>query len=163
MQFRDIKPGYNIYAFDRSEVQFKLLKAIDVTPPHYDPNFPGSTISDMVVDITVEGGTKPYTFKERSESSIIGNTIISTTLETALVDVENLMAQSQQLLQQREKLENDIEKCKQILSTNSPKYKEKQETEKRFSTIEDAITRLGSLMEKQQEALTNIATKLSNK
>lgn len=162
MQFRDIKPGYVLYAFDRADVQFKQLKVLSVTQPHYDPNFPGGTISDMVVDFNIEGEQKPYTFKERSESAILGNTIISTSIETALEDVEALMAQSQQALSQREKLENNIEKCKQILADNSPKYKEKQETEKRFTTIETSIGRMESLMEKQQEMLSNLIKELKS-
>lgn len=160
MQFRDIKPGYMLYAFDRADVQFKQLKVLSVTPPHYDANFPGATISDMVVDITVEGEQKPYTFKERSESAGIGNLIISTSIEMALGDVEALMAQSQQALSQREKLENNIEKCKAILSENSPKYKEKQETEKRFTAIEGSVGRMETLMNKQQEMMEKLFKEL---
>lgn len=160
MQFRDIKPGYTLYAFNRADVQFKQLKVLSVTSPHYDSNFPGATISDMVVDITIEGEQKPYTFKERSESSIVGNLIISTSIETALGDVEALMAQSQQALSQREKLESNIEKCKTILSENSPKYKEKQETEKRFVTIENSIGRIEEFMNKQQDMMEKLYKEL---
>lgn len=146
MQFRDVKPGYVLFAFDRTDVKFKQLKVLNVTQPHYDANFPGATISDMVVDITIEGEQKPYTFKEHSESAIFGNTVISTSMDTALEDVEALMAQSQQALSQREKLEGNIEKCKQILADNSTKYKEKQETEKRFTAIETSIGRMEDML-----------------
>lgn len=160
MQFRDIKPGYLLYAFDRANVEFKQLKVVNATPPHYDPNFPGATISDMVVDISIEGEPKPYTFKEHLEVSSTGNIVISTSPEVALGNVEALMLQSQRALAQHDKLESDIAKCKEILSNNSPRYKEKQETEKRFSSIEDAITRMGNLMEKQQETLTSLVKEL---
>lgn len=97
---------------------------------------------------------------ERSESAIIGNTVISTSIENALGDVEALMAQSQQALSQREKLESNIEKCKAILSENSPKYKEKQETEKRFTAIEESVGRMETLMNKQQEMMEKLFKEL---
>lgn len=160
MQFRDVKPGYMLYAFDRTDVKFSQLKVLNVTQPHYDPNFPGATISDMVVDITIEGAQKPYVFKEHSESMSVGNVIISTSIEAALEDVEALMAQSQQALSQREKLESNIEKCKAILSENSPKYKEKQETEKRFTVIEESVGRIETLVNKQQEMMEKLFKEL---
>ncbi len=160
MQFRDIKPGYVLYVFDRTNVDFKQLKVLNVTQPHYDPNFPGAAISDMVVDITLEGEQKPYTFKERAESAGLGNLLISTSIETALGDVEALMAQSQQALSQREKLENNIEKCKLILTDNSPKYKEKQEIEKRFTAIDGSISRIEDFMSKQQDMLEKLYKEL---
>lgn len=163
MLFRDIKPGCILYAFDRANVEFKELKVVNVVPPHYDPNFPGATISDMVVDITVEGEPKPYSFKERSENASIGNLVISASIEGALSEVEVLKIQSEQALSQHEKLESDIEKCKKILTDRSPKYKKEQETEQRFSTIESSIGEMKELMQKQQEMMASFFNRFDKK
>lgn len=155
MQFREIKPGYTLYFFNRNDVSLKQVKVLDVSVPHFDSRFPGSNISEMVVDITVEGENKQYTFKEKSSSAVVGDIIISTTIDSALNDVEALIAQSQQALSQHDKLQNNIQKCKEILTNFSPKYKKEQETEQRFGKIEESINKMEKLMYQQQEMISN--------
>ena len=151
MQFRDIKAGYTIFLFDRNEIELKEAKVTDVSTPHYDSHYGG--LSEMVVDVSIEGQPNPYTFKERTETGYAGNTVISTSRESILSEVEAILTQSEQALSQRDKLENNVAKCKKILTDFSPKYKKEQENEARFGKIESMMKEQAELLKMQQEML----------
>ena len=144
MLFKDLKSGYPIFIFDRDKVEFVSTKVVDVTPPHFDGHYGNPT--EMVVDVTVEGFPKPYTFKENTEVGYINNLVITTNREIALKDVEALQAQSEQAWNKRDNYKATADKCAQILSEFSPVFKEKKENEERFSKLEGSVSELKDMI-----------------
>lgn len=144
MLFKDLKNGYSLYIFDRDKVTFTQVKVLEITPPHFDSHFGNPT--EMVVDVTVEGFPRPYTFKDNTDTGYVNNLVISTDREKGLREVEALKAQSEQALSKKDTYEANIDKCSKILSEFSPAFKEKRENEERFSKLEGSVSELKDMI-----------------
>lgn len=144
MLFKDLKSGYPIYIFDRDKVTFTQTKVLSVNPPHFDNHYGNPT--EMVVDVTIEGMPKPYTFKENTDTGYLNNLVITTERDKALLEVENLQAQSEQAWNKRDTYKEIADKCAQIRAEFSPSFKEKKETEERFSKLEGSVSELKDMI-----------------
>lgn len=144
MLFKDLKSGYPIYIFDRDKVTFTQTKVLSVNPPHFDNHYGNPT--EMVVDVTIEGMPKPYTFKENTDTGYLNNLVITTERDKALLEVENLQTQSEQAWNKRDTYKEIADKCAQIRAEFSPAFKEKKETEERFSKLEGSVSELKDMI-----------------
>lgn len=147
MLFKDLKKGYPIYVFDRTEVSVTQGKVInDVGLPHVDSHY-GNPM-EMIVDVTVEvnGQVKTYAFKEGTDTGYVNSLVISTGRDTILREVEALKTQAEQELSKRETYESNVKKCSIILSEFNPVFKEKKETEERFTKVENSIGELKDMI-----------------
>jgi len=101
MYFKDLKPGYSVYVFDKQEVEVKQKKVISVSLPHFD-NACYKVGTNMVVDVTVEhnGHTSTYTLKEDSDTGYTDSLVISTDKQNIVREVEMAKAQSEEMLNQ---------------------------------------------------------------
>lgn len=138
MQFRDVKAGFSLFLFDREKAEMRDAKVLDVSPVHYDGTL---GVSDMVIDLGVEGFQKKLTFNERAESGTIGNLVISTTRDVIIREVEHSLEQVELALSQRD---------------SSPKYKKDQEIDARFVKIEKSLNELSGLGAKMDELLKEL-------
>lgn len=144
MLFKDLKSGYSIYIFDRDKVTFTQAKVLGVNLPHFDNHYGNPT--EMVVDVTIEGVPKPYTFKENTDTGYVNNLVITTERDKALLEVENLQAQSEQAWNKRDTYKEIADKCAQIRAEFSPAFKEKKETEERFFKLEGSVSELKDML-----------------
>lgn len=144
MLFKDLKTGYPVYIFNRDEITFTQAKILNVNPPHFDNHYGNPT--EMVVDLNIEGLQKSYTFKENTDIGYVGNLVITTDRDKALLEVENLQAQSEQAWNKRDTYKEIADKCAKIRAEFSPAFKEKKETEERFSKLEGSVTELKSMI-----------------
>lgn len=144
MLFKDLKSGYPIYIFDRDKVAFIQAKILSVTPPHFDNHYGNPT--EMVVDVSIEGMPKPYTFKENTDTGYINNLVITTERDKALLEVETLQTQSEQAWNKRDTYKEIADKCAQIRAEFSPAFKEKKENEERFSKLEGSVSELKDMI-----------------
>ena len=160
MQFRDLKPGYSIYIFDRNEVNLKETKVVNVTPPYFNNRY--NNPGEMVVDVQIEGHNAPCTFKERSDTGVNGDTVYSINRDIIVREVEDLMSKSEQSLAQKDKWEENIRKCKEILTGFSPAFKEKQENEERMGKMENSIIELKQLIMSQQKTINDFVNKFDS-
>lgn len=144
MLFKDLKSGYPIYIFDRDKVTFTQTKVLSVNPPHFDNHYGNPT--EMVVDVSIEGMPKPYTFKENTDTGYINNLVITTERDKALLEVETLQTQSEQAWNKRDTYKEIADKCAQIRAEFSPAFKEKKETEERFSKLEGSVSELKDMI-----------------
>lgn len=144
MLFKDLKSGYPIYIFDRDNVVFTSTKVISVNPPHFDSHYGSPT--EMVVDVTIEGMPKPYTFKDSTDTGYVGSLVITTERDKALLEVETLQAQSEQAWDKRDTYRSIADKCAQIRSEYSPAFKEKRENDERLSKIECTVSELKNVV-----------------
>lgn len=144
MLFKDLKNGYSLFIFDRDAVTFTQAKVLSVNPPHFDSHYGNPT--EMVVDVTIEGFQKPYTFKENTDTGYVNNLVVSTDRDKALFEVENLQIQSEQAWNKRDTYKEIAEKCAKIRSEHSPAFKEKRETEERFTKLEGSVGELKDMI-----------------
>lgn len=144
MLFKDLKSGYPIYIFDRDKITFTQTKVLGVNLPHFDSHYGNPT--EMVVDVTIDGMSKPYTFKENTDTGYVGSLVITTERDKALLEVENLQTQSEQAWNKRDTYKDIAEKCAQIRAEFSPAFKEKKETEERFSKLEGSVSELKDMI-----------------
>ena len=66
--------------------------------------------------------------------------------DKALLEVENLQAQSEQAWNKRDTYKEIADKCAQIRAEFSPAFKEKKETEERFSKLEGSVSELKDMI-----------------
>lgn len=144
MLFKDLKAGHTLFIFDRDKVTFAQAKVMEVTSPHFDNHYGSPT--EMVVDVTIEGFPKPYTFKENTDTGYISSLVISTDRDKALFEVENLQMQSEQRWNNRDVYKETAEKCAQIRAEHNPAFKEKKETEARFTKLEGSVGELKEII-----------------
>ena len=116
----------------------------------------------MVVDVQIEGHNAPCTFKERSDTGVNGDTVYSINRDIIVREVEDLMSKSEQSLAQKDKWEENIRKCKEILTGFSPAFKEKQENEERMGKMENSIIELKQLIMSQQKTINDFVNKFDS-
>ena len=139
MLFKDLNPNYPIFVFDKSETSVKEGKVVNKGLPHFDMLH--NTTSQMVTDVTIKIGdvTKTYTFKDDTEVGYAENLVISPNRDVILREVESIKDRSEQVLNQIDLHKTTVEKCNKILSEFNPVFKERKETEQRFSKLETSV------------------------
>ena len=147
MQFKDLKTGYPVYLFDRDAVSVTPAKVVEVTPPHFDNHYGNPT--EMVVDLKIEvdGKIRTYTFKDGTEVGYLNNLVIATSCEGFLREVGALKMQSEQFLAKKETYEDNIKKCNEIYAKYSPEFKQKQENEERFNSLESSVKSIQDMVQ----------------
>lgn len=146
MLFKDIKQGYPLYIFDRSDVSVKTGNVASVSFPHISAKPNGGMVVDVTINI--EGNSQQYEIRDTSECAYVGTTMLTPNVESVLNEVRMLKAQSEEVIKSIDKHKDNIVKCAALLSELDPVYKEKQANEKRLSRIEDSIDRLTTIIEK---------------
>ena len=147
MQFKDIKQGYPVYILDKSNLNFSQGKTTAVSFSRMGVNQKTGK-AEMVRDITIEADDKTatYTIPEELSVTYAGNLVLSTDKQGLINDVNAVQSRAEQILAQREEAETLLAKAPGLLAELNPVYKEKQETEKRFSKIEDTIAEMKDML-----------------
>lgn len=152
MIFKDIKTGYPVYFLQKDgEPKAYQGKVVTVSQPRFQqlqPNAPLQQATAMVVDVTVEasGETKTYTIPETSSVVNAGSLVLSVDRDGILREVEAVKSQSEESLRQVDHHKATVSACEKILEDWNPAFREKQETEKRFSKIEESVGDIKKLM-----------------
>lgn len=161
MQFRDIKPGNVVFLFDKNKVEVKEVKVVNVSTPHYDSR--GGNLSDMFVDVVVEGNSLPYSIPERLDTAYVGDElVIATSSDTIVNEAKRMDAEREHNLSMVDKWKADREKCRNILNQYSPEFKKNQETDERMGKMETTIKELKELIMSQQETINNFVKKFES-
>lgn len=103
----------------------------------------------MVVDITIEegGASKTYTTPDSLSVTYAGNElVIATEREGILKEVESIKAQNEDELSKVSVRKNIVSECETILAEWNPQFKERRETEERFTKIETSMTDLKGML-----------------
>ena len=145
--FRDLKQNYPVYIFDNQEFVLTQGKAVEVGFPRLEMN-PKTGKSEMVIDIAIEANGKKATYAIPENTSITwaGNLVLSTDKAGLVSEVEAAVERAKQVIAAAPNAQKIIDKSVSLLSELNPVYKEKQETEQRFSKIENSISRMEEMM-----------------
>lgn len=147
MNFKELKQGYPLYVLDRSDMTAKTLKVREVSIPHVDAKIGGPTC--LVVDITTDDGT-PYVMVADSEAAYPEGKVITTDMQHILREIGAMKATAEQALREVEQHKQTVSKCDHLLAELDPTAKEKQQTEARFSKLEQGMETIMGLLKNMQ-------------
>lgn len=151
MQFKDMKPGYAVWFFDKEEVRACQGKVVSVAVPRYDAPVFGQVSAPqqgMVVDVTVEseGATRTYTIPESSSVAYAGKLVLASDKSDIIREVEAVKAASEDALGKVDKHRQVVERCSAVLEEMNPAIAEKREQERRIEGIESEVKSLGRIV-----------------
>lgn len=145
MLFKDIKQNYIVYVLDKQTLDISQAKVQAVGFPRMDimQKTPGMN-TQTVVDVTLDSNGKiaTYTIPENLSVTYAGNIVLSTDKEGLIHEIEAIKNNAEQLLASVDKQKQILEKANGLLSELNPVYKEKKETDLRFTKIENSISEM---------------------
>lgn len=142
MVFKDVKKDYPVYILDKNELTISQGKVLSIGFPRTDLlQRTNTTLPQTVVDVTIQNGDKSatYTIPENLSITYAGDIVLSTDRESLTHEVEALKNRAEQILDSVDKQKQILEKANELLSELNPVFKEKKETDVRFSKIEESI------------------------
>lgn len=147
MTFKDLKTGYPIHLLDRNSLTYNQAKVMAIGMPHTDRQ----SFSKMLVDITIQnndGKQNTYSVAETESIAYANNLLITTDKEFVINEVRAINTQAEETLSKVDELKSKVNSCKNLLAELDTSYKDKQETEKRFRTIEEKMDKILSAISK---------------
>lgn len=155
MTFKDIQKNHPVYILDKAAVELKQGKVIDVAP-HLNTGL--STISGSgqpMRDITIErdGRQTVYTIPEHLSVTFAGDIVLSTDKQSLSAEVERMRNEAESVLNSVERMKVVKVKSEELLAELNPAIREKQETEKRFKTIEDNVSGIRGMVKQLLDKL----------
>lgn len=148
MLFKDLKAGYPVYIFHKDgEKRITQGKVTAISPSHLPPT-PTMQTMQMVVDVTIDDGglSRTYTISDNISVTYANDLVLSTDRDGVLREVEILKNQCAEELAKIEEYKKAVSECEKILSEWNPVFREKRETEERFSKLETSMSELKSMM-----------------
>lgn len=143
MLFKDLKPNYQIFFFDKEKLSVFTGKVISVSVPRYMP-----TQTAMVVDVTIEAGdaTQTYSIPESSTLTYANNLVLATSNESIVHEVQAMKTASEQHLAETDHHRKVVERCNTLLEDIDTTFAEKRKQDKRIEGIETEVKNLGTLV-----------------
>lgn len=147
MYFKDLKQNYPVYILDKQTLTLTQGKAVAVGFPRMEMN-PAAGKSGMVVDVSIvaDGKTANYVIPENLSVTYAGNLVLSVDRQGLAGDVESMKVTAEQAIASVEQQKQILEKSTTLLAELNPTYREKQETEQRFSKIEASMGELKDML-----------------
>lgn len=147
MYFKDLKQNYPVYILDKQTLTLTQGKAVAVGFPRMEMN-PAAGKSGMVVDVSIvaDGKTANYVIPENLSVTYAGNLVLSVDRQGLAGEVESMKVTAEQAIASVEQQKQILEKSTTLLAELNPTFREKQETEQRFSKIESSMGELKDML-----------------
>lgn len=160
--FRDLKQNQHVYLLRRNDgLHVSEGKVISVSPPHIDPTKIGS-VNQMLVDVTIEenGKTKMFQIPDNLSVAYCENNelTISSDRDCFVREVESIKSQAQAVLDSVDRNKATIQQADKILSEYSPAFKEKRESDERFSRMENTILAQNKSIDELKTMISKLTT-----
>lgn len=150
MLFKDLKIGYPVYLLHKDNgLKVEIGKVAAISPSRFPQTTGGFQAMQMVVDITIEesGKSRTYTTPDSLSVTYAGNElVIATEREGILKEVESIKTQNEDELLKIGERKSIVSACETILAEWNPQFKERRETEERFTKIENSMTDLKDML-----------------
>ena len=155
MTFKEIQTNHPVYILDKSTVELRQGKVV-ATAPHINSGL--ATISgngQPMRDVTIEmdGKQTVYTIPEHLSVTFAGDTVLSTDKQGLSAEVERMKNEADTVLSSVERMKTVKQKSEELLAELNPAVKEKQETEKRFKSIEGDISGIRGMVKQLLDKL----------
>ena len=141
MIFKELKKGLPVYILNKNTLEYSQGKVIqDATPQRINPTFG----QGLLTDVSIESGgvTKIWTLpadQKVAEMQNDSDTIIAIDKSTILAMIKSIHGECESYLEGVPHYEEKLEKAKKLISELDQNYKQQQQTEERFSKIEQSI------------------------
>ena len=144
MTFKDIKQSYSVYILDKQDMNVSQAKVSAVSFPRVDIMSKVPNTTQTVVDVTLDcnGKVATYTIPENLSVTYAGNIVLSTDKEGLIHEIEAVKNNAEQIIASIDKQKQILDKANILLSDLNPIYKEKKETDLRFTKIENSISEM---------------------
>ena len=148
MLFKDLKIGYPVYIFHKDGEKRITQGKVTAISPSRLPQTPSLQTMQMVVDVTIAdgGSSRTYAIPDNSSVTYSNGLVLSTDREGVIREVEILKNQCADELAKIDEYRKSVSECEKILAEWNPVFREKRETEERFSKLETSMSDLKSMM-----------------
>ena len=148
MLFKDLKIGYPVYIFHKEGEKRITQGKVTAISPSRLPQTPSLQTMQMVVDVTIDdgGSSRTYAIPDNTSVTYTNGLVLSTDREGVIREVEILRNQCAEELAKIEDYRKSVSECEKILAEWNPAFREKRETEERFSKLETSMSDLKSMM-----------------
>ena len=148
MLFKDLKIGYPVYIFHKDGEKRITQGKVTAISPSRLPQTPSLQTMQMVVDVTIDdgGSSRTYAIPDNTSVTYTNGLVLSTDREGVIREVEILKNQCAEELAKIEEYRKSVSECEKILTEWNPAFREKRETEERFSKLETSMSDLKSMM-----------------
>ena len=148
MLFKDLKIGYPVYIFHKEGEKRITQGKVTAISPSRLPQTPSLQTMQMVVDVTIDdgGSSRTYAIPDNTSVTYSNGLVLSTDREGVIREVEILRNQCADELAKIEEYRKSVSECEKILTEWNPVFREKRETEERFSKLETSMSDLKSMM-----------------
>ena len=148
MLFKDLKIGYPVYIFHKEGEKRITQGKVTAISPSRLPQTPSLQTMQLVVDVTIDdgGSSRTYAIPDNTSVTYTNGLVLSTDREGVIREVEILRNQCAEELAKIEEYRKSVSECEKILTEWNPAFREKRETEERFSKLETSMSDLKSMM-----------------
>ena len=148
MIFRDIKQHNKVYILDKMNVTIDegIVTAVGIP----QPNIEGKIVIDVTINVKDKQAT--YTIPEQLSVTRANNLVLAIDQKDLIQELETMKTNAKLIIDTQKTI---LQKADKLLLELNPVLKEKQQNEQRFSKIEDSLSQIAKLMEKQQETINN--------
>ena len=148
MLFKDLKIGYPVYIFHKDGEKRITQGKVTAISPSRLPQTPSLQTMQLVVDVTIDdgGSSRTYAIPDNTSVTYTNGLVLSTDREGVIREVEILRNQCAEELAKIEDYRKSVSECEKILTEWNPAFREKRETEERFSKLETSMSDLKSMM-----------------
>lgn len=155
MTFKDIQKNHPVFILNKSTVELRQGKVVEAAP-HMNTGL--ATISGSgqpMRDVTIEmdGKQTVYTIPEHLSVTFAGDIVLSTDKQGLSAEVERMKNEADTVLSSVERMKTVKQKSEELLADLNPAVKEKQETEKRFKSIEGDISGIRGMVKQLLDKL----------
>lgn len=147
MIFRDIKQHNKVYILDKMNVTIDegIVTAVGIPQPNLE--------GKIVIDVKDKQAT--YTIPEQLSVTRANNLVLAIDQKDLIQELETMKTNAKLIIDSVDTQKTILQKADKLLLELNPVLKEKQQNEQRFSKIEDSLSQIAKLMEKQQETINN--------
>ena len=148
MLFKDLKIGYPVYIFHKDGEKRITQGKVTAISPSRLPQTPSLQTMQMVVDVTIDdgGSSRTYAIPDNTSVTYTNGLVLSTDREGVIREVEILRNQCADELAKIDEYRKSVSECEKILAEWNPVFRERRETEERFSKLETSMSDLKSMM-----------------
>lgn len=146
MTFKELKSGYPIYLLDRNSLTYSQAKVMAISMPHADRQ-----TYTMMIDITIQsdGKQNTYSVSENECIAYAGSLLIASDKQHIVNDVKSIQQQAEDTLSKVDELKMKVSTCQALLAELDTTFRDKQETEKRFQSIEEKMDKILTMLNKE--------------
>lgn len=139
--------------WDVSDVKQIIDEGIVTAVGIPQPNLEGKIVIDVTINVKDKQAT--YTIPEQLSVTRANNLVLATDQKDLIQELETMKTNAKLIIDSVETQKTILQKADKLLLELNPVLKEKQQNEQRFSKIEDSLSQIAKLMEKQQETINN--------